>query len=55
MLRIAIWSITGWATDGPLADTRLERLDHLDTFWLPGRAASPTPSSSMGERERGDP
>ena len=28
------WTITGEAVDGPLAETVLERLDHLDTFWF---------------------
>lgn len=28
------WTIIGEAVDGPLQGTRLERLDHLDTFWF---------------------
>lgn len=28
------WTITGEAIDGPLAGSRLTRLDHLDTFWF---------------------
>jgi hypothetical protein len=28
------WNVTGEATDGPLAGTRLEQINHLDTFWF---------------------
>jgi len=28
------WTITGEAIAGPLQGTRLERIDHLDTFWF---------------------
>lgn len=28
------WSIVGEATGGPLAGIRLERIEHLDTFWF---------------------
>jgi hypothetical protein len=28
------WSIAGAAIDGPLAGSRLERVEHLDTFWF---------------------
>ena len=28
------WSIAGIATGGPLEGSRLERVDHLDTFWF---------------------
>ncbi len=30
----SIWTFTGLATDGSLAGTQLERLNHLDTFWF---------------------
>jgi hypothetical protein len=30
----SVWDITGRAVDGPLADTTLERIHHLDTFWF---------------------
>ena len=30
----SFWSVTGAATEGPLAGAQLERLDHLDTFWF---------------------
>ena len=28
------WNLAGEAIEGPLTGTRLERLDHLDTFWF---------------------
>ena len=28
------WSVAGIATDGPLEGGRLERIEHLDTFWF---------------------
>ena len=30
----SVWLINGEATSGPLAGTRLERVEHLDTFWF---------------------
>ena len=28
------WNIAGEAVDGPLTGTRLEQINHLDTFWF---------------------
>ena len=28
------WTIAGIAADGPLKGSRLERVEHLDTFWF---------------------
>lgn len=35
------WDIGGVAIDGPLADTRLEAVEHLDTFWFAIAAFEP--------------
>ena len=35
------WTVLGRATDGPLAGTQLEALEHVDTFWFAWAAFSP--------------
>jgi len=30
----SVWTIAGTAVSGPLAGSRLQRIDHLDTFWF---------------------
>jgi hypothetical protein len=30
----SVWNVAGEAVEGPLTGSRLERLDHLDTFWF---------------------
>ena len=35
------WSVLGSAIDGPLAGTRLEPIEHLDTFWFAAAAFDP--------------
>ena len=37
----SVWDIGGVAIDGPLADTRLEAVEHLDTFWFAIAAFEP--------------
>ncbi|MDQ3455333.1 MAG: DUF3179 domain-containing protein [Actinomycetota bacterium] len=36
------WNVLGHAVDGPLAGTRLEPVEHLDTFWFAWAAFHPT-------------
>ena len=30
----SVWNVSGEATEGELAGSRLERIAHLDTFWF---------------------
>jgi len=43
------WTVTGEATDGPLAGARLVRLDHLDTFWFAWSTYRPGTALVSGE------
>jgi hypothetical protein len=45
------WTVVGEAVAGPLAGRRLERVEHLDTFWFAWAAFHPDTRLLLG-RER---